>query len=68
MAHAPEGVVPAAVFEPSGRNDLLRRVGVRKGFDGEPFDGSVVDFVDGRPTAVSKAKGKGGEGGKSGTL
>jgi len=54
--------VPAAVFEPSGRNDLLRRV--RKDFDGEPFDGSVVDFVDGRPIAVSK----GGEGGKSGTL
>ena len=66
MAHAPEGVVPAAVFEPSGRNGLLRRV--RKGFDGDQFDGSVVDFVDGRPTAVSKAKGKGGEGGKSGTL
>ena len=66
VAHAPEGVVPAAVFEPAGRNDLLRRV--RKDFDGEPFDGSVIDFVDGRPTAVSKAKGKGGEGGKSGTL
>jgi len=63
VAHAPEGVVPAAAFEPSGRNDLLQRV--RKDFDGEPFDGSVVDFVDGQPTAVSnegQVKGRGWRG------
>mmetsp|Transcript_48544 Transcript_48544/g.136417 ORF Transcript_48544/g.136417 Transcript_48544/m.136417 type:complete len:100 (+) Transcript_48544:521-820(+) len=48
VAHAPEGVVPAAVFEPSGRNDLLRRV--RKDFDGEPL---VL------PPCPTKAKSKG---------
>jgi uncharacterized membrane protein YgcG len=49
--------VPAAVFEPLGRNDLLRRV--RKDFDGEPL------VLPPCPTKA-KSKGEGGEGSESG--
>jgi len=51
-AHTPGA--PPVVFPPSGRGDLLRRV--RKVFYGEAYDGSVVDFINGRPTSKPKAK------------